>query len=162
MGTSFQGSSIQVLWAVFFFILYLDVWSTVSPRQSLLNYVCFKRNSWAKTNHKETNQSVVTWICKFQNHNFSTCDTWSFGQFSEFFWLNLWGETSYWSFLELINNGTWNEGSGICSEIICMISKLNKRTAQVQIEITSMTSDQNCFPLRWINTLLDSFWNHTI
>ena len=35
-------------------------------------------------------------------------------------------------------NGNWTEWSAIWAEIICMISKLNECTAQVQFEITSI------------------------
>ena len=45
----------------------------------------------------------------------------------------------------------------IRAEIIRMISKLNERAARVQLEITSMISDQNCTTQGSITTLLHPF-----
>jgi len=61
-----------------------------------------------------------------------------------------------------IYNANWAEWSAIWSEIICVISKSNKRAARVRFEITSMISDQNCTTQSSIATLLDPFWNRTI
>ena len=47
----------------------------------------------------------------------------------------------------------------IRAEIIRMISKLNERAARVQLEITSMISDQNCTTQGSITTLLHPFLN---
>ena len=52
--------------------------------------------------------------------------------------------------LLMVNNGIW-------AEIMRVISKLNKRAAQVQFEITSMISDQNCTTQGSITTLLHPF-----
>jgi len=51
------------------------------------------------------------------------------------------------NFKLIINNAIW-------SVIIQVISKLNEHAAQVQFEITSMISDQNCTILSSIATLL--------
>ena len=59
----------------------------------------------------------------------------------------------------VINNGNWTEQSAIWAEIICVISKSNECAAQVQFEITSMISDQNCTTRGSITTLLHPFWN---
>ena len=49
------------------------------------------------------------------------------------------------------------EWSAIWSEIIRVISKSNEHAAQVQFEITSMISDQNCTTRSSIATLLYPF-----
>ena len=49
----------------------------------------------------------------------------------------------------------------IRAEIICVISKLNERSAWVRLEITSMISDQNCTTWGSITTLLHPFWNYS-
>ena len=59
-----------------------------------------------------------------------------------------------------INSGNWTEWSAVWAEIICVISKSNKRTVQVQFEITSMILDQNCMAQGSITTLSHPFWNH--
>ena len=59
----------------------------------------------------------------------------------------------------MIWNGNWTEWSAIWAEIICMISKSNKRAALIWFEITSMTSDENCTTRDSITTLLHPFWN---
>ena len=58
-----------------------------------------------------------------------------------------------------INNGNWAEWNVIWAKIIRVISKLNKCTARVWFEITSMISDQNCTTQGSITTLLNPFWN---
>ena len=58
-----------------------------------------------------------------------------------------------------INNGNWAEWNVIWAKIVHVISKLNKCTAQVWFEITSMISDQNCMTQGSITTLLNPFWN---
>ena len=58
-----------------------------------------------------------------------------------------------------INNGNWAEWNVIWAKIIRVISKLNKCTARVWFEITSMISDQNCTTQGSITTLLHPFWN---
>ena len=45
--------------------------------------------------------------------------------------------TSEW----LLRSSNWTEWSWIRAEIICVISKLNERAAQVQFEITRIISD---------------------
>ena len=59
----------------------------------------------------------------------------------------------------MIQNGNWTEWSAIWAEIICMISKSNKRAALIWFEITSMTSDENCTTRDSIITFLHPFWN---
>ena len=58
-----------------------------------------------------------------------------------------------------INNGNWAEWNVIWAKIMHVISKLNKCTARVWFEITSMISDQNCTTRGSITTLLHPFWN---
>ena len=55
----------------------------------------------------------------------------------------------------VINRTEW---SAIWAEIICVISKLKEHAVRVQLEITSMISDQNCTPLSSITTLLHPFY----
>ena len=59
----------------------------------------------------------------------------------------------------MIWNGNWTGWSAIWAEIICMISKSNKRAALIWFEITSMTSDEKCTTRDSITTFLHPFWN---
>ena len=61
--------------------------------------------------------------------------SWNFCITSCAYWFALWAP---W-----INNGNWTEYSALWSEIIQVISKLNKHAAWVWFEITSIISDQN-------------------
>ena len=61
----------------------------------------------------------------------------------------------------LVNNGNWTEWSAIWAEIICLVSRLNERTARVRFEITSVISDQNCTTRGSVTTLLHPFWNRS-
>ena len=59
-------------------------------------------------------------------------------------------------------NGNWNEWTAISSEIIHVILKIERGTAQVRFDITNMISDQKCTTQNLITTSFHPLWNRRI